>query len=175
MKKLFYLFSIFIFLSCAKDGNIGPEGEKGEQGEKGPQGIKGVDGSNLLYGAFDPSIYDGKVGDFFFNVANLMMFGPKSTTGWGVGNKIKGEKGKDGVNGQSGGKIIKGVGGPPYEETGNIGDYFFDPISGDFYGPKSQSYWGTPISLRATKPQNVKLYLMKPEFKNTITLKVSVL
>lgn len=173
MKKLFYLFSIIMFLSCGKDGNIGPQGEQGEQGkqgEKGPQGIKGVDGSTLLYGTLDPKISDGKVGDFYFNVANLMMFGPKSTTGWGVGNKIKGEKGNDGVKGESGNKILKG-GGPPDEDIGNIGDYFFDITLGNFYGPKTPGYWGTPISLKARKPQNVKLYLMKPEFKNNITLK----
>lgn len=170
MKKLFYLFATIIFLSCAKDGNIGPEGEKGEQGEKGPQGIKGIDGSTLLYGTLDPKISDGKVGDFYFNLANLIMFGPKSTTGWGLGNKIKGETGKDGEKGESGSKIIRGLGGAPNGEIGNIGDYFLDPISGNFYGPKKSGYWGTPISLRATKPQNVKLYLMKPEFKNTITL-----
>lgn len=170
MKKLFYLFSIIMFLSCGKDGNIGPQGEQGEQGERGPEGIKGVDGSTLLYGTLDPKISDGKIGDFYFNVHNLIMFGPKSTTGWGVGNKIKGEKGKDGVNGESGSKIIKGQGGTPDEDIGNIGDYFFDTTSGNFYGPKAPGYWGRPISLRATKSQNVKLYLMKPEFKNAITL-----
>ncbi|ULT28139.1 hypothetical protein KUH03_17005 [Sphingobacterium sp. E70] len=73
---------------------------------------------------------------------------------------------------------------PPDTSIGDIGDYYFDIKAGNFYGPKKSveytvgednvklSYldWGMAISLRPTKPQNVKLYLMKPEFKNNVTL-----
>lgn len=182
MKKLIYLIFIAVIFSCGKDGDIGPQGEKGEKGEKGIQGINGVDGSTLLYGIVDPKSTDGKMGDFYFNTSNTTMFGPKTTAGWGTGNKIKGEKGKDGVDGQPGGKILKGT-VPPDTTMGDIGDYYFDINVGNFYGPKKlvetvgdddikHSYldWGMAVSLRPTKPQNVKLYLMKPEFKNNITL-----
>jgi len=181
MKKLIYLIFIAVIFSCGKDGDIGPQGDKGDKGEKGSQGIKGADGSTLLYGVVDPKSSDGKIGDFYFNTSNTTMFGPKTTTGWGLGIVIKGEKGKDGMDGQPGGKILKGY-VPPDTTIGDIGDYYFDIEVGNFYGPKKlveymlddikYSYldWGMAISLRPTKPQNVKLYLMKPEFKNNVTL-----
>ncbi len=185
MKKIICLILIAFLFSCGKDGALGPQGERGERGEKGEkgdQGIAGVDGSTLLYGAVDPKISDGKVGDFYFNTSKITMFGPKSATGWGVGSNIKGSDGKDGTDGKEGGKILRGT-VKPDTTIGDIGDYFFDTQIGNFYGPKKlieydygDGYyvkyldWGTPINLRPTKPQNVKLYLLKPEFKNSVKL-----
>lgn len=182
MKKLIYLILIAFMFSCGKDGALGPQGERGEKGEKGDQGIKGVDGSTLLYGVVDPKISDGKVGDFYFNTVKMAIFGPKSASGWGTGSSIKGADGKDGTDGKVGGKILNGT-VKPDTTIGDIGDYYFDTQLGNFYGPKKlvefdyghgdyEKYldWGTPINLRPTKPQNVKLYLLKPEFKNNIKL-----
>lgn len=51
-------------------------------GESGPQGPRG---SQLLSGATDPSISIGLIGDQYINTDTGYLFGPKTTSGWGVG------------------------------------------------------------------------------------------
>ena len=51
-------------------------------GESGPQGPRG---SQLLSGNTDPSISIGLTGDQYINTSTGYLFGPKTTSGWGVG------------------------------------------------------------------------------------------
>ena len=51
-------------------------------GESGPQGPRG---SQLLSGDTDPSISIGLIGDQYINTNTGYLFGPKTTSGWGVG------------------------------------------------------------------------------------------
>ena len=51
-------------------------------GESGPQGPRG---SQLLSGDIDPSISIGLIGDQYINTSTGYLFGPKTTSGWGVG------------------------------------------------------------------------------------------
>ena len=51
-------------------------------GESGPQGPRG---SQLLSGDTDPSISIGLIGDQYINTSSGYLFGPKTTSGWGVG------------------------------------------------------------------------------------------
>ena len=51
-------------------------------GESGPQGPRG---SQLLSGDVDPSISIGLIGDQYINTNTGYLFGPKTTSGWGVG------------------------------------------------------------------------------------------
>jgi hypothetical protein len=51
-------------------------------GESGPQGPRG---SQLLSGNTDPSINIGLIGDQYINTDTGFLFGPKTTSGWGVG------------------------------------------------------------------------------------------
>ena len=51
-------------------------------GESGPQGPRG---SQLLSGDGDPSISIGLIGDQYINTNTGYLFGPKTTSGWGVG------------------------------------------------------------------------------------------
>ena len=51
-------------------------------GESGPQGPRG---SQLLSGNTDPSISIGLIGDQYINTNTGYLFGPKTTSGWGVG------------------------------------------------------------------------------------------
>jgi hypothetical protein len=50
--------------------------------ESGPQGPRG---SQLLSGNTDPSINIGLIGDQYINTDTGFLFGPKTTSGWGVG------------------------------------------------------------------------------------------
>ena len=43
---------LFIFASCAKDGEVGPQGEQGIQGEQGVQGETGEDGTEAVVYTF---------------------------------------------------------------------------------------------------------------------------
>ena len=51
-------------------------------GESGPQGPRG---SQLLSGDTDPSISIGLINDQYINTDTGYLFGPKTTSGWGVG------------------------------------------------------------------------------------------
>lgn len=48
----------------------------------GPQGARG---SQVLSGSIDPSPTIGLIGDQYINTSTGMLFGPKTTSGWGTG------------------------------------------------------------------------------------------
>jgi len=69
----------------------GEDGKDGRNGTNGTNGTNGKDGSQFLSGTSIPAATLGKVGDFYFNTAQMVLYGPKSATGWGVGTNLKAE------------------------------------------------------------------------------------
>ncbi len=59
----------------------------------------------------------------------------------------KGQQGDKGDKGQDGNRIFSGN-LPPEITIGNVGDFYINLINMDFYGPKAQSGWGEPSSLK---------------------------
>jgi hypothetical protein len=59
-----------------------------ELGSSGPQGPPGPRGSQFLSGNVDPTINVGLIGDQYLNTDTMVIFGPKTTSGWGDGYPI---------------------------------------------------------------------------------------
>lgn len=166
-----------IFISCSKEGPMGPEGEQGPQGE---QGVAGMDGTFLLSGDGIPGNATGKNGDFYLDKSNLNLYGPKTNAGWGEGTSIKGKDGedgkdgangkdgKDGTNGKDGAKILSGT-EVPTSQLGTIGDFYFDIQNLSIYGPKTSAGWGAPVSLKAPNSLDVTLLLYRNHSFQKIT------
>ena len=146
MRKLIYLAAMILTIgvaSCEKDGVIGPEGPRGERGERGEQGIPGEDGEDgatVLNGTTNPNAEDGNLGDFYINTSSYLIFGPKTSSGWGNGASIlgaegpKGDRGDRGEKGDKGDKgdkgeaeyvILSGSNNPPVS-LGNAGDFYYN-------------------------------------------------
>jgi hypothetical protein len=79
-------------------------------------GAQGVDGRTILNGSTNPSFALGLVGDFYINTATSLLFGPKTSGGWGNGLSLIGpqgpigSQGPQGIQGQQG---IQGAQGVP--------------------------------------------------------------
>ena len=155
------LLAIFIVIcvSCSKDGEMGPEGPKGPKGDVGAQGIPGTDGNLLLYGNESPSDVVGNFGDYYIDSQNYLLYGPKTSSGWGVPIILKGTDGEDGTNGNT---LLSGMEEPTLD-VGIIGDFYFHLGSVSIYGPKTESGWGNPINLKGDKGE--------PGTANVITTK----
>src|SRR5690554_5750459 len=146
MKKLIYLAAFMLTIgvvSCEKDGVMGPEGPRGERGERGEQGIPGQDGEDgatVLNGTINPTAEEGSIGDFYINTNSYLIFGPKTSSGWGNGASIlgaegpKGDRGDRGEKGDKGDKgdkgeaeyvILSGSNNPPVS-LGNAGDFYYN-------------------------------------------------
>ena len=67
--------------------------------------------------------------------------GPQGEQGEQGIQGIRGEKGEDGTT------IYSGTVAPP-ASLGNVGDFYYRTSNSNFYGPKTASGWGTPVSLR---------------------------
>lgn len=85
---------------------------------KGQQGESGKDGSRILSGSSEPSSSIGKEGDYYWDISNQTLFGPKTSAGWGTGVVLRGGKGPQGEKGDKGDPGEKGEKGDK-GETGN--------------------------------------------------------
>lgn len=145
------LLVIVISVSCKK-GDIGPTGAQGPQGIVGPAGAAGT---IFFSGTTTPDPNLGKVGDYYIDLATSVLFGPKTTSGWGVGFSMKGDPGAAGQTGAAGSpgtKIYSGTGAPA-SSLGIAGDFYLDTVAHTFYGPKLTTGWGLPVALQgATGP-----------------------
>lgn len=65
----------------------------------------------------------------------------------------RGIEGPQGIPGKDGNLIHHGDQAPTVS-LGEVGDYFIDKANGNLYGPKTESGWGTPVSLQG--PQGDK-------------------
>ena len=110
-------------------GDTGAKGDKGDTGAKGDKGDAGVKGDKGDTGAKGDKGDTGAKGD-------------KGDAG------AKGDKGEQGVAGQDGTKIYAGIGVPT--SIGKVGDWYIDTQNKRLYGPKTNSGWGTGISLVST-------------------------
>lgn len=59
------------------------------KGADGKNGTNGKNGSQFLSGTTIPAATLGVVGDFYFNTSQMILYGPKTATGWGVGANLK--------------------------------------------------------------------------------------
>lgn len=67
--------------------------------------------------------------------------GPQGPEGAQGVQGVKGEKGEDGST------IYSGAAAPP-ANVGQVGDFYFRTSNSDFFGPKTESGWGTATNLR---------------------------
>ena len=91
-------------------GKTGAQGIAGIQGVSGASGPAGVNGSTILQGSGTLTNEMGVDGDYFFNSALKMIYGPKSNGTWPQGVSLvgtTGASGSNGANGASGTKIAE--------------------------------------------------------------------
>lgn len=148
-KQIPYYFLITLMMlfaaSCGKNGAPGPQGPPGPAGPAGPQGPPGANGTVIYSGTTVPASSIGATGDFYIDLSTGVFYGPKTATGWGTGFSLIGTKGAAGTNGT----VIYSGTTIPAASTGAIGDFYIDLATGIFYGPKTNTGWGSGFSLTA--------------------------
>ena len=113
-------------------GGTGPQGATGAQGPIGPQGLQGIqgvagpagaDGKTIISGIIAPLSTQGVLGDFYLNNTTNILYGPKTSSGWGSGTSLVGPQGLTGATGAQGATGPQGVQGPagPEGATGATG------------------------------------------------------
>ena len=115
----------------------------GKETEKVIERVEVQKGSQILSGNDVPTTSLGAVGDYYLNKTTMELYGPKTTEGWG--NAI-GLKGAQGEKGKGGATILSGITAPTTSQ-GKVGDWYIDTQNKHLYGPKTESGWGTGISL----------------------------
>jgi hypothetical protein len=153
MKQLKYyliiLFSLVIIIaSCSKNNSVKPA-ITNVANDSYTTMLTSVTGSILYIGNVLPTLAVGAVGDYFLDVTNGYVYGPKTTTTWGKGYSLKGPAGATGATGaagSAGSQIYSGT-GIPSATIGVAGDYYLDKQSFLLYGPKTTAGWPTPVSL----------------------------
>lgn len=134
------ILSLVLVLDACKKGDTGPQGPQGTQGTQGPQGpagaagaqgpagatgakgATGADGTKILSGNGAPGAV-GVDNDFYLDLTNMMLYGPKTAGAWGTGKSLKGANGATGANGAPGATGAQGGQGPagPQGEAGPVG------------------------------------------------------
>lgn len=114
-------------------GPEGPEGPKGDEGE----GVPGPAGNSILSGESTPSSELGRNGDFYINIADGILFGPKTFNLWGDGVPLKGPAGRS---------LLSGVVNP-ISSVGNVGDFYINVATNFLFGPKDEAGWPSGVSL----------------------------
>lgn len=132
--------------SCQK-GDAGPQGPEGQQGATGAVGATGADGTKIYSGTTTPASSLGNTGDFYLNLSNSNLYGPKTASGWGAPVNLKGATGAAGA---AGSKIYSGT-AVPASTLGVNGDYYLNTATYLFYGPKANNAWPAPINLRGSQ------------------------
>ncbi len=101
------------------NGATGPQGPQGVAGPTGPQGNTGeagqvlIAGKAALSGTVNPTSGIGVDGDFYVNITNNTVFGPKTAGAWPAGSvSIIGPVGPAGPQGTSGAQGVAGPAGP---------------------------------------------------------------
>jgi len=153
--KFKYLISVIFCFSLMFVACEGPAGPQGEQGPVGPVGPSGEGGSVMLAGTGEPSSL-GSSGDFYIDLSSGNLYGPKTESGWGAPLSLTGPPGQDGEDGNDGsdgqdgvdGSQIYAGDGPPSNAVGEPGDYYLDTENYHFYGPKTESGWGSYLNLQ---------------------------
>ena len=145
-------------------GPMGPAGTNGTNGATGPQGPAGTNGLNgsnglngntILTGNAAPSNNVGNLGDYLINTNANVIYGPKTTNGWGSSVSIVGPQGIQGPAGTNGVNGTNGATGPQGQQgiqglTGATGAAGPQGLKGDTGATGSQG----PIGL--TGPQGLQ-------------------
>lgn len=115
-------------------GSTGPVGPVGPVGPEGPVGPP--DGSTVLSGQGQPTAAVGKAGDFYVNLQDWSMWGPKTGDTWTLGTTLIGPPGATGPQGPGGGSGPQGPVGPAgptgpsgYGPFGAFGDHATQSIT----------------------------------------------
>jgi hypothetical protein len=87
-------------------------GPQGPQGTAGTNGTNGTNGNTLLSGTTNPSNTNGANGDYYINLSNYALFGPKTSGIWGTSISLIGETGPTGPQGETGATGAQGGSGP---------------------------------------------------------------
>jgi len=154
MKRFPIYFFIFltaatIIVSCNKNSTVKPATATNIGNGSYITMLTSITGSILYIGNVLPTLSVGAVGDYFLDVTNGFVYGPKTATSWGRGYSLKGPTGSTGATGAPGtpgSQIYSGSGIPP-AATGVVGDYYLDTQNFLLYGPKTAAGWPTPVSL----------------------------
>ena len=88
-------------------------------------------------------------GVLFSSCTEQGLTGPEGPSGAQGATGTTGPKGDTGAVGPAGknGSVIYSGNGIPALTTGTSGDYYLDRSTGNLYGPKADSGWGTPLML----------------------------
>ena len=92
-------------------------------GVTGPTGVAGVDGPRIYSGSGAPSSGLGRSGDFYVDVTNGVLYGPKASGSWGAGLQL--ESGPQGPTGPQ--STVTGPTGPASVVTGPTGPQVTGP------------------------------------------------
>lgn len=109
----------------------------------------------MFSGPSHPPPETGVTGDFFLDVLDSLLYGPKTVLGWGVPFDLPYE-----VNFTITGPQLWTGSGAPVTEIGNIRDFYLNLGAATLYGPKSAVGWGAgwPLggdSTSAPPPPNI--------------------
>lgn len=96
----------------------------------------------MYSGPSHPPPQTGVLGDFFLDVSDSLLYGPKNTLGWGTPDTLPEQVNVPTLTA----KLWTG-GTPPGPNVGNIMDLYLDMVRANLYGPKSASGWGASITL----------------------------
>jgi hypothetical protein len=136
----------------------------------GVTGPTGSDGSQFYGGSGAPSAGFGNSRDFYLDVTNGRLYGPKADGLWGSPLQLQtGAQGPSGVTGATGpagqsytgptgsggdtgptgayGASVVSVGGTPNANVGRDGDLAFDVTGKQFFGPKVAGAWPAAVSI----------------------------
>ena len=171
IKSSIIILSSLLLLFAACEGPTGPDGPQGEEGQEGPIGPAGEDGATIHAGNGEPDVNIGNDGDFYLDLDEGLLYGPKSEDGWGSPISLIGPEGPAGEDGNT----IYSADGPPDPRAGSIGDFYLDTYAYELYGPKNESGWGSPVSLVGPAGEdgnaNVTLYILDGhDFSDSATL-----
>jgi hypothetical protein len=109
--------------------------------------VRTEDGAEQLYtirnGPGAPGLEIGLPNDFYIDVTNNALYGPKASNDWGSPTALVGPTGATGATGPAGadGRTIFNGTGAPAPSLGLDGDYYFDITNNNFHGPKAAGAW----------------------------------
>jgi hypothetical protein len=124
-------------------------GDKGDPGAAGPAGAIGQTGAAGPAGPVGPVGPQGEPG--LTGAAGPQ--GPIGLTGNPGATGMTGPQGPQGDNGLAGRTILNGY-GPPDAALGEIGDFYVDMLTRQFYGPKADLVWPEPFDLTGATGAN---------------------
>jgi hypothetical protein len=128
--------------SCAKKVHVTQTPTLGQPAGPTPVSANGV---LMFTGTLYPGVGVGSVGDYFINVSDNVLYGPRADSGWGKGDTLNGTTG---VASGAVSNLFIDAGAPPLG-LGDVGDFYMDPTGRLLYGPKTSSSWGNAVYIQA--------------------------